>query len=110
MELEIGIKSYLEEAFKRLNQALDLEALYLFGSYARGTADQQSDLDLLVVANTQLPPLTRIGLVLELLADAPLPIDALVLTPEELKERRELPFLKEILEESIPFRRQPTLK
>ncbi|BAW00479.1 transposase [Thermus thermophilus] len=41
---------YLEEALGRLRAALDLEALYLFGSHARGTADRRSDLDLLVVA------------------------------------------------------------
>ncbi|NAV69319.1 nucleotidyltransferase domain-containing protein, partial [Salmonella sp. zj-f50] len=39
---------YLEEALGRLRAALDLEAIYLFGSHARGTADRRSDLDLLV--------------------------------------------------------------
>ncbi|WP_022797956.1 HEPN domain-containing protein [Thermus islandicus] len=38
-----GLARYLEEA------------LYLFGSHARGTADRRSDLDLLMVARTSLP-------------------------------------------------------
>lgn len=94
---------YLEEALGRLRAALDLEALYLFGSHARGTADRRSDLDLLAVARTSLPPLERIGLVLELLKDAPLPVEALVLTPEELQERRDLPFLQGVLGRRNPF-------
>lgn len=95
--------AYLEEAVKRLREALDLEALYLFGSHARHTADTRSDLDLLVVARTPLPPLKRLGLVLELLQDAPVPVDVLVLTPEELAERRELPFLQGVLREAVPL-------
>jgi len=94
---------YLEEAVRRLREALDLEAVYLFGSHARGTADARSDLDLLVVARTHLPPLKRIGLVLELLQDAPWPVEALVLTPEEWVERQELPFLRGILREAVPL-------
>ena len=80
-----------------------LEAPCLFGSHARGTADRRSDLDLLVVARTSLPPLERIGLVLELLKDAPLPVEALVLTPEEFQERRDLPFLQGVLREAKPL-------
>ncbi|QWK22611.1 nucleotidyltransferase domain-containing protein [Thermus antranikianii] len=94
---------YLEEAVRRLREALDLEAVYLFGSHARGTADARSDLDLLVVARTHLPPLKRIGLVLELLQDAPWPVEALVLTLEEWVERQELPFLRGILREAVPL-------
>jgi predicted nucleotidyltransferase len=95
--------AYLEEAARRLREAFDLEALYLFGSHARGTAGPRSDLDLLVVARTSLPPLERIGRVLELLADAPLPVEAIVLTPEELRERRDLPFLQGVLREAKPI-------
>jgi predicted nucleotidyltransferase len=94
---------YLEEALGRLRAALDLEALYLFGSHARGTAERRSDLDLLVVARTSLPPLKRIGLVLQLLKDAPLPVEAIVLTPEEFQERRDLPFLQGVLREAKPL-------
>ncbi|HAR69419.1 hypothetical protein CSW37_00855 [Thermus scotoductus] len=98
MELE----AYLEEAARRLREAFDLEALYLFGSHTRGTADPRSDL-VLVVARTSLPPLGRTGRVLGLLADAPLPVEAIVLTPEECRERRDLPFLKGVLREAKPI-------
>lgn len=49
------------------------------------------------------PPLERIGLVPELLQDVPVPVDALVLTPEELAERREFPFLRKALRKAVPL-------
>ncbi|MCS7219458.1 MAG: nucleotidyltransferase domain-containing protein [Thermus sp.] len=101
--MEAALEAYLAQATERLREPLDLEALYLFGSHARGTADRRSDLDLLVVARTPLPPLARLELVLQPLADAPLPVEPLVLTPEELAERRELPFLKGVLQEAKPL-------
>jgi len=73
---------YLEEALGRLRAVLDLEALYLFGSHARGTATQHSDLDLLVLWETDLPPLERIGQV----DGRPGSLDAGPLTPEDEKK------------------------
>jgi predicted nucleotidyltransferase len=54
-----------------------------FGSYARGTADAYSDLDLAVILDTQEPPLERPRRLRELLDALPLPVDLLVYTPEE---------------------------
>ncbi|GAA6756813.1 nucleotidyltransferase domain-containing protein [Thermus thalpophilus] len=101
--MRVELRTYLEGAVERLRSAFALEALYLFGSHARGTADARSDLDLLVVAETDLPPLERIGRVLELLKDAPLPVEAIVLTPRELAERKDLPFLAGVLKEAVPL-------
>ncbi|MEZ0321968.1 MAG: nucleotidyltransferase domain-containing protein [Thermus sp.] len=101
--MQPGLADYLREAVERLKGAFALEAVYLFGSHARGTADARSDLDPLVVAETSLPPLERIGQVLELLQDAPAPVEALVLTPKELAERKDLPFLAGVLREAIPI-------
>lgn len=93
------MEGLLEEALARL-EPLGVERVYLFGSRARGTADLRSDLDLLLVWPTPLAPLDRIGRVLEALKDLPLPVDAIVLTPEELEERKELPILAGILKEA----------
>jgi predicted nucleotidyltransferase len=54
-----------------------------FGSYARGTADAYSDLDLAVVLDTQEPPLDRPRRLSELLDALPVPVDLLVYTPGE---------------------------
>ncbi|MDD2229194.1 MAG: nucleotidyltransferase domain-containing protein [Candidatus Cloacimonetes bacterium] len=45
-QLEQIIRQYAEI----LNQQITVDAIYLFGSYAKGTADQDSDIDLIVVS------------------------------------------------------------
>ena len=56
-----------------------------FGSYARGVADAWSDLDLVVVMETDLPRLER-GRLLDDLYDAlPVSLDILVYTPAEFE-------------------------
>lgn len=62
----------------------DPEAIYVFGSYAKGTLNESSDLDLVVVQPTHLPRWLRGLDVLGVLAEAPFPIDLLFVTPEEL--------------------------
>jgi predicted nucleotidyltransferase len=62
------IEAWLTEAVERLVRAIDPERILLFGSFAKGQAGRRSDIDLIVVWNTDLGPLDRIGLVLELLA------------------------------------------
>lgn len=94
-----AVQQWLDQAVARL-AGLGAERVLLFGSWARGTATRRSDLDLLVVWPTHLPPLARIGRVLDLLRDAPLPVEPLVLTPEELEARADLPFLRGVLKEA----------
>ena len=56
-----------------------------FGSYARGVADAWSDLDLVIVMETDLPKLER-GRLLDDLYDAlPVSLDVLVFTPAEFE-------------------------
>ncbi len=59
------------------------ERAVAFGSYARGTADGYSDLDLVVVLSTDRPSSERWPLLRELLDALPVSVDLLVYTPEE---------------------------
>ncbi len=90
---------WLAAAVQRLRAALDPELVVLFGSRARGTATRRSDLDLLIVWETQEPHLARIGRVLQLLADSPWPLEVIAYTPRELEARRHSPFMRTILNE-----------
>lgn len=56
-----------------------------FGSYARGVADQWSDLDLVVVIETDLPRPERGRLLGDLYDALPVSLDLLVFTPSEFE-------------------------
>jgi predicted nucleotidyltransferase len=90
---------WLEQATQRLRSRLNPSLILLFGSLARGTATRTSDVDLLVVWESDEAPLARIGRVLELLADSPRPLEVLALTPAELEARRSSRFMQTILRE-----------
>jgi uncharacterized protein len=74
----------VERVIQRILAFHDPEAIYVFGSYAKGTLKEGSDLDLVVVQPTLLPRRLRGLDVLGVLAEAPFPIDLLFVTPEEL--------------------------
>jgi len=90
---------WLELVRERLG-TMGVERVYLFGSHARGTATRRSDVDLLVLWETDLPPLERMGQVLWALRDLPLPVEAIVLNQQEFASRRELPFLRSVIKEA----------
>ena len=56
-----------------------------FGSYARGVADAWSDLDLVIVMETDLPRLERGRLLDDLYDTLPVSLDILVYTPAEFE-------------------------
>ncbi len=66
---------------------VDPEVVILFGSVAQGRAQSHSDIDLLVVGSFS-GPLDRRGLEFrEAIAEIPVPIDVIFLTPEEYHSR-----------------------
>jgi predicted nucleotidyltransferase len=79
---------------------LAVEKISLFGSYARGRADLFTDLDILIIMETDKPFIERAGEIYSLLC---LPVDADVLcyTPEEFRRMRGTPFIKNILEDEV---------
>jgi predicted nucleotidyltransferase len=93
------LSEWSELAIQRLQNNLDPEQIILFGSWARGTATRHSDIDLFILLDTDQSPLERIGRVLNILWDAPRPLEVIVYTPAELACRRDLPFLRQLLQE-----------
>jgi uncharacterized protein len=58
----------------------------IFGSYAKGTATIDSDLDILVVKETDLPMARRADDLVPMLSAVLVPVDVHVFTPEEVQE------------------------
>jgi|DewCreStandDraft_2_1066082.scaffolds.fasta_scaffold02029_10 predicted nucleotidyltransferase len=76
------------------------QKVILFGSFARGDDHGLSDVDLLIIKETDQPFVERIGEVLAL-CDTVLPVEPLVYTPEELARLIEEgnPFIEQVLRE-----------
>jgi len=66
-------------------EAAGAERAVAFGSWARGSPDGYSDLDLAVVLETDLPRLERGRLLGDLVEALPVGVDLLVFTPEEFE-------------------------
>lgn len=74
----------------------------LFGSYARGTSDEKSDIDLVIVMKTVKRFFDRIAEFEELYDLFPgKAIDLLVYSPEELEAISHRTFIRRILSEGI---------
>jgi predicted nucleotidyltransferase len=89
----------LREIVARIVRRLPDCCVVLFGSHANGDARQGSDVDLLVVAETDQDPLALAGELYCLLRPRTFPLDVVVMTPEELQARRNGfdTFIREVL-------------
>src|SRR3990172_4605042 len=70
----------LKEIVERLKKSFKPEKIILFGSYATGKAEEASDIDLLIVAETDLPAKERFCVVSRLLGDYPAAFDVILKT------------------------------
>jgi predicted nucleotidyltransferase len=74
----------LPVAVQRIVRELAPEKIILFGSYAYGSPTSDSDVDLLIVMETDAPSKERSWAVSRLLLPRPFPVDILVKTPQEI--------------------------
>lgn len=77
------------------------KGLWLFGSWARGTASRRSDIDLLVMGLEHCRLLEAYDAVLEALQHCRLPLQPLVATPQLLARHADAPFWRTLRAESI---------
>ena len=92
--------SQIEEFARRICLEFDAEKVVLFGSYAEGTATEDSDVDLLVIASFEGRSVDQ-SVKIRMKLRPEFPIDLLVRTPQKVRQRIEMgdDFIKEILEE-----------
>ena len=83
---------------KRIADKFQPERIILFGSYAYGNPKPESDVDLLVVMKTRLRERQQRLEISRALSPRPFPMDVVVRTPKQLKERIAMGdmFLREI--------------
>jgi predicted nucleotidyltransferase len=97
--LNVSVGKSLRPAVQKIVAELKPEKVILFGSYAYGTPNPHSDVDLLVIMKTRASLKERSWSVSRLLLPRPFPVDILVKTPKEVEKALEAGdfFLKEIL-------------
>jgi predicted nucleotidyltransferase len=77
--------SDLKNITERIVALCNPDLIYLFGSYAKGTMIENSDLDFIVVKRTSLPKHLRGRDAMAALAEFAIDIDLLFVTPEEME-------------------------
>ncbi|HQU37535.1 MAG TPA: nucleotidyltransferase domain-containing protein [Anaerolineales bacterium] len=101
------IKKILRELKKGLTELYGprLKAVYLFGSYARGDYNQNSDLDVMIVLDTYTSYWNELVYSAELASDLSLEynvtISRMIMTEEQWKQG-DLPVLRNIRAEGVP--------
>jgi predicted nucleotidyltransferase len=78
----------IDEIIRRIVNAIQPEKIVLFGSRGRGEARRESDMDILVIANSEEPRYRRSSRLYGILSDILVPMDILVYSPDEVSEWR----------------------
>lgn len=91
------LKSELHRIENQLRQ-MGARKIILFGSYARGRADVLTDLDLVVVMDSELPFVQRTAEVYRRIVPR-VAADILVYTPDEWQRMQDRPFGQQVLRE-----------
>jgi len=99
------LHSRLAAISRRLKEQYGAQIVILYGSYARGEANEDSDVDLLVVAPTTEDFFRRMATARRLIRDLRhgIAVSPIVLTPEEFAARKAAndPFVETILQEGL---------
>lgn len=80
----------INKLVKKISQTLKVEKIILFGSYAYGKPNEDSDIDLCVITNVKKRKLVILGMIRSALIPIYTRLDILVYNEQEFKERSEL--------------------
>jgi len=101
MVLDTKVQHILQEIVEKLKREYKPAKIILFGSYADGHPDRDSDIDFLIIKDTPDRPIDRRVAASRIVSDPKrlIPFESLVLTPQEIQERLGAGdlFLEEIL-------------
>lgn len=102
MVTDARLNEILFEIVEDIKTKYNPEKIILYGSFAYGVPDENSDIDLLIIKETSDRPLYRMSLIHRIvdIRDSSYPaFSPIVLTPEEIRQRLEIgdQFIQEIL-------------
>ncbi len=82
------IEKMLQDIARRIVPRFQPQRIILFGSHARGQANSDSDIDLLIVMDTESSNRSKANEIDLMLADRTMPVDIMVLTPEQYEQQK----------------------
>ncbi|MCO6040545.1 nucleotidyltransferase domain-containing protein [Thermococcus alcaliphilus] len=93
-------KKALEVFLKRIKEKFgdEIQEIIVFGSYARGESEEESDIDVMIVGNVPLEDVIDIST--EVLLEYGELISPIIISPEEFRRRNDS-FIQTIKEEGI---------
>lgn len=84
----ISVQDSIHEMVRRIAAQFHPDKIILFGSHARGQASPDSDVDLLIVMSVEGSKRRKATEIDGALADRRIPLDLIVVTPEEFERAR----------------------
>ena len=84
------IQEILDEVKRRIVPRFHPQRIILFGSYAGGRPGPDSDLDLLIVIEVEGSTRQKANEIDMLMADRSIPMDFIVLTPEQYERQKNI--------------------
>jgi predicted nucleotidyltransferase len=90
MSMHSEIEKVLDEVKRRIVPKFHPQRIILFGSYAEGRPGPDSDLDLLIVMEVEGSTRQKANEIDMLLADRSVPMDVIVLTPEQYERQKNI--------------------
>jgi len=88
--VNMDIETYLKEAVRRIINNFNPDKIILFGSYAYGHPTVDSDMDIMIVMDTDEKPHKRAVSVRKVLKGIGIPKDIIVKTPEEFERFKDI--------------------
>lgn len=86
----MDFEDLIKEAVKRIIDGFNPEKIILFGSYAYGHPSPDSDMDLLIVMDTNAQPHKRAVPIRKVLKGIGIPKDVIVKTPDEFERFKDV--------------------
>ena len=82
-------KDKISEIVNKIAFGYNPDKIILFGSYASGNQNEDSDLDLFVIKDSDLPRPQKTVQVRKMLYGSMVPIDLIIYTPKEIEDSKE---------------------
>lgn len=97
MDYQVSLESSLEGIINQVREVPEILKVIIIGSYATGKRDLFTDLDLIVVMDTELEFIERTAELYQYL-HCDVDLDLLVYTPQEFRKMKEQNFLRNALQ------------